>query len=215
MQKAKQQRQRPAGCPFPPRSLPASFPCFYGVVIILLMACVKVHRSFGVSSIYAFSVPTMMADSGLPSAQFSSVYGAGTLAGAVFQFRWGRLIDRCKQPIFAGIFMGPILSRLLVVDGYILTDAAVMPDGARLALPGFLCMLGFGLGGMTFCGPELGWLNLPLLFVCWTCMRTTAIGALDNCTNTVVVQQVTHALYPPLPAWPNRIGCGVVWLLKL
>jgi MFS family permease len=114
-----------------------------------------VHRSFGVSSIYAFSVPTMMADSGLPDAQFSATYGAATLAGAVFQFRWGRLIDRY---------------------------------GARLALPGFLCLLGAGLTGMTLCGPELGWGNFPLLFVSWTCMRTTAIGALDNCTNTAVAQ---------------------------
>ena len=132
-------RQRPSGCPFPPRSLPDACPCFYGGVIVLLMACVKVHRSFGVSSIYAFTVPTMMAESGLPDAQFSTVYGAATLAGAVFQFRWGRLIDRY---------------------------------GARVALPGFLCMLGAGLTGMTFCGPVLSLFSsfsLHFLFISPPC----------------------------------------------
>ena len=123
--------------------------------VVLLCALVKTHRSFGVSRIFAFTVPGIMADSSLPESHFSAIYGGATLAGAALQFRWGRLIDRY---------------------------------GSRIALPGFILMLGFGLALITACGAHLGAVNYPLLFVGFTAIRTTAIGALDNVTNTTVAQ---------------------------
>ena len=78
-----QRRQRLRGCPWPPRSCPARWPCgYYGIVVVLLCALVKTHRSFGVSRIFAFTVPGIMADSSLPESHFSAIYGGATLAGA-------------------------------------------------------------------------------------------------------------------------------------
>jgi MFS family permease len=99
-------RQRPRGCPWPSRSCPARWPCgFYGIVVVFLCALVKTHRSFGVSRIFAFTVPGIMADSSLPEAHFSALYGGATLAGASLQFKWGRLIDRYGSRIALPCFI--------------------------------------------------------------------------------------------------------------
>eukprot|EP01043_Picozoa_sp_COSAG02_P076125 COSAG02_NODE_16022_length_1120_cov_1.409403_1_plen_213_part_10 len=149
-------QRRPRGCPWPSRSCPARWPCgYYGIVVVFLCALVKTHRSFGVSRIFAFTVPGIMADSSLPESHFSAIYGGATLAGAALQFKWGRLIDRY---------------------------------GSRVALPCFILMLGLGLTAITICGAHLGSANYPLLFVGFTAIRTTAIGALDNVTSTTVAQ---------------------------
>jgi MFS family permease len=60
--------------------------------------------------------------------------------------------------------------------------------GSRIALPCFILILGLGLAAITACGAHLGPANYPLLFIGFTAIRTTAIGALDNVTNTTVAQ---------------------------
>ena len=46
-----------------------------------------------------------IADSSLPEAHFSALYGGATLAGASLQFKWGRLIDRYGSRIALPCFI--------------------------------------------------------------------------------------------------------------